>query len=426
MFSFGRLEDFLMEEVQFENLLNWLGNNFGKKLELFRRDGQKSCEKIGQLVSDLKDAFQRLGIKEERGVSELAKKSADRFVEKSIPAVENFLIPKEITYNNLETLKNNLERTLKSISEHGQRWVPKMAPWYKAEIAEIDLYLKRLAKEFQELQEILTRRHPQIKDYESISSAMDEIRKEQEIANELLKQKKELTKNLNKYEEAKQEKHTELKELKEKTLVRNITDVEKELKSVEEAILRELRFFEKPFRKIDKLVSDGTVQISSEQLKTLRDYLDNPLASLLSEDDNCSRIKSLLTQLNSVLSQEKLDLKGSRQKKAKDQISKICEKDILTPLKEKYLKLESERNNLKIQISEKGLMQKQKHLETAVEELDQKKEDINTAIYKIETDYQKSKNRIDTYIQKLEQKIHTITGTHIKIITTTPTQIKTL
>jgi DNA repair exonuclease SbcCD ATPase subunit len=414
-----------MEEVQFENLLKWLGSNFGKKLESFRRDGQKSCDRISQLVSDLKDVLQRLESKEERGVSELAKKSADRFVEKSIPAVENFLVPQEITYNNLETLKNNLERTLKSISEHGQRWVPKMAPWYRAEIAEIDLYLKRLAKEFQELQEILTRKHPQIKDYESISSAMEEIRKEQEIANELIKQKKELTKNLNKYEEAKQEKHNELKELKEKTLVRNITDVEKELKSVEEAILRELRFFEKPFRKIDKLISDGTVQISSEQLKTLRDYLDNPLASLLSEDEKCSRIKSLLTQLTSVLSEEKLDLKGSRQKKAKDQINKICEKDILTSLKEKYLKLESERNNLKIQISEKGLMQKQKHLETAVEELEQKKEDINTAIYKIETDYQKSKNRIETYLQKLEQKIHTITGTQIKITTTIPTQFKT-
>jgi DNA repair exonuclease SbcCD ATPase subunit len=407
-----------MEEVQLENLPDWLGSNFGKKLESFRRDGQRSCDRIGQLVGDLKEALRYLGNKEERGVSELAKKSAERFVEKSAPAVENFPIPQEITYNNLEVLKNDLERTLKSIGEHGQRWVPKMAPWYKMEIAEIDLYLKRLAKEFQDLQEILTRRYSKIKDYESISSAMDEIRKEQEIANELIKQKKELTKNLTKYEEAKQEKHSELKELKEKTLVRDITDVEKELKSVEEAILRELRFFEKPFRKLDKLVSDGTVQINSEHLKILRDYLDKPLASLLREDDNCSQIKSLLIQLNSVLAEEKLGLKGSRNKKAKDQISKICEKDILTPLKKKYLKLDSERNALKIQISEKGLTQKQKHLETAVEEIDQKKEDINTTIYRVETDYQKSKNRIDTYIQKLEQKVYTITGIHIKIITT--------
>nr|MDO8080742.1 hypothetical protein [Candidatus Freyarchaeota archaeon] len=407
-----------MEEVQLENLPDWLGSNFGKKLESFRRDGQRSCDRIGQLVSDLKDVLQRLGNKEERGVSELAMKSADRFVEKSVPAVENFPIPHEITYNNLEALKNDLERTLKSIGEYGRRWVPKMAPWYKAEITEIDLYLKRLAKEFQDLQEILTKKYSKIKDYESISSAMEEIRKEQEIANELIKQKKELSKNLNKYEEAKQEKHSELKELKEKTLVRDITDVEKELKSVEEAILRELRFFEKPFRKLDKLVSDGTVQISSEHLRILRNYLDNPLASFLSEDDNCSQIKSLLTRLNDVLAEEMLGLKGSRRKKAKDQISKICEKDVLTPLKKKYLKLASERATLKIQISEKGLTQKQKHLETAVVELDQKKEDINTAIYRVETDYQKSINRIDTYIQKLEQKIDTITGTRIKIITT--------
>lgn len=407
-----------MEEVQLENLLNWLGSNFGKKLESFRRDGQRSRDRIGQLMSDLKDVLQRLRGKEERGVSELAMKSADRFVEKTAPVIENFKITQEITYNNLEALKNDLERTLKSISEYGQRWVPKMAPWYKAEITEIDLYLKRLAKEFQDLQEILTKRHSKIKDYESISIAMEEIRKEQEIANELIKQKKELSKNLNKYEEAKQEKHSELKELKEKTLVRDITDVEKELKSVEEAILRELRFFEKPFRKIDKLVSDGTVQINSPYLKILRDYLDNPLASFLSEDDNCSQIKSLLKQLDSVLAEDKLGLKGSRRKKAKDQISKICEKDILTPLKSKYLKLASEKATLKIQISQKGLTQKQKHLETAVEELDQKKEDINTAIYRVETDYQKSKNRINTYIQKLEQKIHTITGTQIKIITT--------
>ncbi|MEM3587064.1 MAG: hypothetical protein QXO71_07090 [Candidatus Jordarchaeaceae archaeon] len=407
-----------MEEVQLENLLNWLGSNFGKKVEAFRRDGQRSCERVGQLITDLKSALQNLGSKEERGVSELAKKSADRFVEKSLLAVENFTIPQEITYSNLETLKNDLERILKSIGEHGQRWVPKMAPWYRAEIAEIDLYLKRLAKEFQDLHEILTQRYSKIKEYESIFVTMEEVRKEQEIVNELMKQKKELIKSLNEYDEAKREKCNELRELKEKSLVRNIIDVEKELKSVEDSILRELRSLEKPFRKLDKLISEGAAQISSENLKTLRDYLSNPLASFLSEDDKCSRIKSLLTQLNSVLAKETLDLKDSRSKKARDQITKICEKDILTPLREKYLNLESERNALKIQISKKGLSQKQKHLETVVEELDQKKENINTAIYRIETDYQKSKSRIDTYIQKLEQKVHIITGTPIKIITT--------
>lgn len=407
-----------MEDVQLEDLSEWLEINFGKKLESFRRDGQKSCDRVSQLISDLKDALQDLENKEERGASELATKSAARFVEKTAPAVEKFSVPHEITYNNLETLKNDLERTLKLIGEYGQRWVPKMKPWYKTEIAEIDLYLRKLGKEYQDLQEILINRYPKIKDYESISDAVEEIGKEQKIANNLIKQKKELSKSLNKFEEAKKEKHGELKELKEKTLVRDITDVEKELKSVEDNILRELRFFEKPFRKLDRLVSDDTVHLSAENLRVLRNYLGTPLAAFLSEDDNCSQIKSLLTQLNDALAEETLGLKGSRNKKANDQISKICENDALTPLKNKYLKLLSERDSLKIQIHEKGLTQKQKHLETAVEELDQKKEDINTAIYRVETDYQKSINRIDTYIQKLEQKIDAIIGTRIKIITT--------
>lgn len=407
-----------MEEVQLKILSDWLDNKLGKKLESFKRDGQKSCDKIEQLINDLKDALQNLGNKEEKGASELAQKSANRFVEKSASSIENFVIPNEITYNNLEILKNDLERTLKTIGGHGQRWVPKITPSYRSEIAEIDLYLKRLGKEFQDLQKILIKKYSNIKDYESISGAVEEIRKEQEIANDLIKQKKELSKNLNKFEEAKQEKHSELEELKEKTLVRDITDVEKELKSVEQYILRELRSFEKPFRKLDKLISDDMVRISSEHLNTLRNYLNDPLASLLSEDDDCSQIKSLLTRLNEVLEEEKLGLKGSRRKKARDQISRICNKDILIPLKIKYLELASERDSLEIRIKEKGLKQKQRHLETAVEELDQKKEDIHTAISRTESDHQKSINRIDTHIQKLENKIDKLTGTRIKIIIT--------
>lgn len=407
-----------MEEVQLENLSDWLENKLGKKLESLKRDGQKSCEKIAQLVNDLKDAFQSLGGKEEKGASELAQKSATRFVEKSASSVQNFVIPDKITYNNLEILKNDLEKILISIGEYGQRWVPKMAPYYKSEIAEIDLYLKRLGKEFQDLQKILAKKYSDFKDYESISGTVEEIRKEQETINDLIKQKKELSKNLNKFEEAKQEKHIELENLKEKTLVRGITDVEKELKSVEEAILRELRFFEKPFRKLDKLISDDAVRISSEHLTTLRNYLDNPLASFLSEDNNCSRIKSLLTRLNDILEEEMLGLKGSRRKKAREQISKICNKDTMIPLKKKYLELASERDSLTIRIKEKGLTQKQKQLETAVEELDQKKEDTHTTISRIEADHQKSINRIDGYIQKLESKIEKLTGTRIKIIIT--------
>lgn len=407
-----------MEEVQLGSLTDWLENKLGKKLESFKRDGQKSCDRIEQLISDLKDAFQRLGSKEEKVASELAQKSAKRFVEKSAPSVENFVIPDAITYNNMEILKNDLEKTVMSIGQYGQRWVPKMAPWYKSEIAEIDLYLKRLGKEFQDLQKILTKKYSDMKDYESISGVIEEIRKEQEIANELVKQKKELSKNLNKFEEAKQEKHSELEELKEKTLVSDITDVERELKSVEEAIMRELRFFEKPFRKLDKLVNDDVVRISSEHLSTLRNYLDNPLASFLSENDNCSRIKSLLTRLNEILGEEMLGLKGSRRKKARDQIGRICDKDILIPLKKNYLELASERDALVIRIKEKGLTQKQRHLETAVEELAQKREDVHTAISRVQTDHQKSITRIETHIQKLENKIDKLTGTRIKIIIT--------
>lgn len=407
-----------MEEVQLESLSDWLDNKLGKKMESFKRDGQKSCEKIEQLIKDLKDAFQDLETKEEKGASELAQKSANRFVEKANSSVENFVIPNEITYNTLEILKDDLEKTLITVGKYGQRWVPKMTPWYKSEIAEIDLYLKRLGKEFQDLRKILNKKYSNIKDYESISDIVEEIRTEQEIANDLLKQKKQLSKNLDKFEEAKQEKHSELEELKEKTLVRDITDVEKELKSVEDSILRELRFFEKPFRKLDKLVSDDTIRISSKHLSTLRNYLNEPLKSLLSEDNDCSKIKSLLTRLNEVLEEEKLGLKGSRRRKARDQIGRICNKDTLIPLKTKYLELISERDELKIRIKEKGLKQRQKSLETVVEELNQKKEDMHTAISRIESDHQKSINRIDTHIQKLENKIDKLTGTRIKIIIT--------
>ena len=80
------------------------------------------------------------------------------------------------------------------------------------------------------------------------------------------------------------------------------------------------------------------------------------------------------------------------------------------------LELAAERDTLKKRIKERGLTQKQKHLETAVEELNQKKEDINTAISRVEADYQKSKNRINNHIQKLEQKVDKLTRTHIKII----------
>jgi len=405
-----------MEEVQLENLLDWLDSRLGKKLDSFKRDGQKTCGRIEQLVNDLKDAFQRLGDKEEKGASELAVKSANRFVEKSLSVFENFAVPHEVTYGNLEILKNDLERTLRSVGEYGQRWVPKMAPWYKSEIAEIDIYLKKLGNEFKDLQKILGKKYPNMKDYESISNTIDEIRAEQEILNDLLEQKKELSKNLKEFEEAKREKHSELEELKEATLVRNVTDVEKELQLVEKAILKELRTLEKPFRKLDKLVGDEVVRISGEHRHTLRRYLDDPLASFLSEDDNCSQIKSLLTRLNEILNEQKLDLKGSRRKKAIEQINRICNENVLPPLKRKYLELAAERDTLKKRIKERGLTQKQKHLETAVEELNQKKEDINTAISRVEADYQKSKNRINNHIQKLEQKVDKLTGTHIKII----------
>ncbi|GEM_PF-3594537 len=411
-----------MKEVQLDRLPNWLQDNLGKKLEAFKRDGQKSRDKIAELINDLKDAFQRLGSKDERGISELAMKAANRFVEKVTPLIENFGIPNEITYNNLETLQYNLEKVLKTITEHGQKWVPKMAPHYKAEIAEIDIYLKKLGGEYQELQKLLAKKHLHIKDYYSIFSIIEEIQKEQKIAKELLQQKSKLSETLTKFEKDKEAKHSELKEIKEAALVRNITDVEKELKQVEETILRELRSLEKPFRKLEKLVADGTVSISGEQRQTLRNYLDTPLNTFLSEDQNCSQLKSLLTRLNEILAAEMLDLKGSRQKKAMEQISRIFKEDTLPPLKKKYEELASEKDKLTIRINEKGLTQKQKHLETIMEELNQKREDLNTEISRIEAEHQKSTNRIESHIKKLEQKIDKLTGNNIKIIASNTTE----
>jgi len=291
----------------------------------------------------------------DRKIDEKAVKSLHFFSDRIKKEIDEVEIPEEdITYDNLHSLLNSIKKLFTSINDIAKKAIPKFQKQLQPEIKELSYITRKLGNKQKGMDEFLRKKYTDLKEAEYLLKKLPKIFS--------------LRENI---EHAKSDLDAFESDLKarqkdQEGLIQELTKVEKnELfkeQDKQEENLAKLRMninnkfgFKKALKKLKFELEKETIRNPNINTFFLRDFLKNPINTLVNESRDLPKFSSLLVQLRHILEENKLNLKSEVKNKTIHQINAIFDEKTIQSDIDKIKEINNKINELMKQIDQAGL-----------------------------------------------------------------------
>ncbi|MFX0089593.1 MAG: hypothetical protein ACFE7S_06805 [Candidatus Hodarchaeota archaeon] len=414
-----------MSEILLDNLFPWFEERTKGKLRPIKKRGEQICDKIEGFLARIEDAAEKLLMSKDRDAyrgaeqdpkrHELAVRSADKLSEKVTERIREFKIPENITYDNLRDLGENLKEFFAFVNGAGRRWVPKMSPWFKSELKDIDYFLKKLTQTSKELQNFIHVEYKEVKSIEDIINSIEDIKTAVDENRIIDTEIETASKKLKSLENTRADLKKDLTDLMETGKSKDLTEIRNNEASLRQLFNRYFRPLKKPLRKLKVSIERGQYSMGMEQQSTMNKYLDRPFVTFLEEEEGYPLLKIVLNGLRSSLANKKLSMKPSRTNKALKQIKDICEGDALLDLQKKGKSMTLIKAKLETELELTEHREKQLRLQEDIERTEKERRGIEAKLSNLQVEFDRNQEKISRYKKEIEEDIRKTVKDNISV-----------
>ena len=292
-------------------------------------------------------------------IDEKSLRSLNLFYERIKNSIEEIEIPEEedITYSNLNDLTNSIKKLFNTINEIARKSLPKFQKHVQPEIKELTYVTRKLGKKQGILDQFIRKKYGDVRSAEdllkkipklySLKENIEHAKSDLDVFEKELKEREDILNNLN----------SELLKLEKNELFKELENKKDELFQLRIKVNDQLGF-KKALKKLKFELEKDTIHISNIDVNYLKDFLKNPIATLIKERQDLPKFTSVLVQLRHALEENKLNLKTDTKEKTIEQINAIFDEkkfqDSLDELKEIREKIKE----IEKRIENAGLAQK--------------------------------------------------------------------
>ena len=190
----------------------------------------------------------------------------------------------------------------------------------------------------------------------------------------------------------------------------------KRRKKVTEDVKQELRHLQKPLLKFQTLVNNPGYSLAPDANSKLEQYLVNPFEALATEKEGYILLKTILQRINKALDNKKMKLKSSRLRKAKDQINRITNNDLLNSLWSECNKLFYQKRELISSGAIGDCKDKNAELRDCLKDLKTKKRLLTAKDERLAKEYLDIHKRVEEQKKELEKILVSVANQNISII----------
>jgi len=331
-----------MIEIPLEEFEDFYKERLESQFFKVKKAVKKILTDIKEILLEIKvctDHFIEAG---EGNVDEKALKSLHLFSDKIRKEIDEVGVPEEdINYDAMYNLLNSIKKLFTNINDIAKKSVPKFQKQLQSEIKELSYITRKLSNKQKILDNFLRKKYTDVKDAEYLLKKLPKI---YTLKENIEKAKSDLVEFENELEERQLELEnlTEaLKNIEKNELFKELDQREAKLASLKMNINNQFGF-KKALKKLKFELEKDTLKNPNINIYFLKDFLKNPINSLVSESRELPKFSAMLIQLRYILEDNKLNLKSEVKDKTIQQINTIFE--------EKNIQKEIE--NLKITSSE--------------------------------------------------------------------------
>ena len=333
-FLFGKKE----KEITYEELDDWINEylieqNIVSMMKMTSRELKSKAKELRDALKELEEKEGKTQGYKERAIS-MYKDRKKNYVDKNKDFAENLTPPERTTQmkNFIDEKLNDMEQLIKNTNK-SYYIIKEFQP---EETNKVKILLKEIDNILSNGKEALYKAN--YDKLEEINQLRKEKKAQEQEAEKLKEQYKEIQRNADEYSKKKAKENNKVKELKSNTSYKEYQELEKKKKAKEKELRREEE-------KIESLISELKPLIKKKSTTTTTKYLKDPIGQLLSDTSNelareAGRLKGKV---------EELKLKKQKEEKLKKALE-IATKDHLSNIRENINQLKQDLEGL-----EKGL-----------------------------------------------------------------------
>ncbi len=302
----------------------------------------------------------------EGNIDDKALKSLHLFSDKIRKEIEEVGVPEEdITYDAMYNLLSSIKKLFTNINDIAKKSIPKFQKELQAEIKELSYITRKLGSKQKGLDEFLRKKYTDVKDAEYLLKKLPKLFALKENIENAKSDLDGFEKELEE-RQSEQENLTEaLKKIEKNELFKKQDQLDAKLARLRMNINNQFGF-KKALKKLKFELEKDTMHIPNINIYFLKDFLKNPINTLVKESRDLPKFSALLIQLRHILEDNKLNLKSDVKDKTIHQINTIFDEKTIQNEIDNIKTLRSEIDDIKNKIEHEGLAVKRDEIKNKI------------------------------------------------------------
>jgi len=408
-------------EIALIDLREWIRKETASIVEPLRNKGTNLLKEIQERLNDTIESSEKIF---EKSDSEMQKsnpktyrfaRNANKFARSLSERIKTVNVPEKVNHESLQTLGNDLEKTLTTAMQQRGEAYPYITPYFIFDRRRLDVTLKRLADIYKDLRNFLTK-YSKAKMVEDTSSAIDKLLQTINQADEAEKQREKVEQREKSLQQELMKTQQEIANVQSRAELTELMEAEKRIRELRKSVKHSLRHLQKPFFKLQRLTRRGNVAIPLDEARKLGDYLRDPFEALATEEEGHPMLKGILRKVEEAITQGKLKLKSTRLRKAQEQIDSVLNHASLNLLHKSCMEARSRKTQLLTSGVAATFQNKLVGLQEELRQLQKENELISSRIKAIESEHRQLLEKIENEKKELEKTVFHLTGKNIQVV----------
>ncbi|WNZ29153.1 MAG: hypothetical protein IAX21_11070 [Candidatus Bathyarchaeota archaeon] len=415
-------ENSKIQELKLNEVHNWLTKETESTVKSLNGQANQLLHDIKSRLDELFESSEKLIQDAEKEMARGSRKTFRRakFLFKLAgnfsDLIDEVVIPDEINSQTLGEVSEKLTKAMEKINQEKNKWFKALAPYFILSRRRFDASYKKAEDPYQTLIAFLSDDYSKAVQIESVPQKIVEL---QQVLEELKKynaSEKSRTDEHEKLEKQIKENQQKLKALQNQSELFDLAQLNSKINELTGAVKYELRHLEKSLLKFQTLVSNPGYSLAPDANSKLAEYQNNPFEALATEKVGYPLLKSILQKIDTALNNKKMKLKPSRLRKAKEQIVRIVQKDVLLSLQRDCTQFFDKKRELLSSGALNECKDEKAELQDSLKSLEIKKSLLEAKNDRLSKEHEEAKKRADEQKKELESLLSTVTGSSVKIV----------
>jgi hypothetical protein len=409
------------QQIALNNLHEWLHKQTASIIDPLTNKATSIIKETKNRLDDTLDVTEQL---QKNSHAEMQKnnskthrfaRNANKFAEGLTHILNEVKTPEQTNYASTQTFSTSVEKTVNTALQLRAQAYPYISPYFIFDRRKVDVIIKRLSDIHRELRDFITDKYVKAKTIEDTTTNIDRLK---QTITEASATQKEIEELQPKHETLKQQLTQTQQEIaitQTRPELTEITMTEYQINELRYNVKHNLRYLQKPFKKLQSLARTGEAGIPLDDAQKLDEYLRNPFQALASEAEGYPQLKAILGKLDEAIGKNKLKLKSTRLRKAQEQIDSVLNKTTLVTLQQNCKQANAKKQQLLTSETVATLQNKLTQLQDRCKQLQKENEATALCIKTLQEEHRKLQERITSEKSDIEKAITELTGKTVQI-----------